>query len=403
MGILDLFGSKPTPAKFASLMTDAARRLGITDTVRFDADAFSLTIGADASRVLNLHNAYNDYCRATKDKRAGVIASYATAFVPPSIPATFAAVRPGLLPILRGRVTPDMLRLTQACTNDVKHDALATLPFSEDAVLMLAYDTEHTVHPITESMLAGWGVSIEECLAVALDNLRDRTVASFDEVVPGVFVSAWNDSYDTSRLLFPDIVHQLNLGAEPVMMIPTRGRMFATSGVNLAGMLAMTELAQRCVDDEGRHISALMYRFHRGRAVEHLPEEPVAAKLKALQAQLLASDYGGQKELLEKFHERKGIDIFIASCQLMQTADGGVVTMGVWTEGVPSLLPKTSMVVLNRLDGNGEPVEMIAVAWDELMNKTGALKLLDASYPPRYRTTEFPPKAVRDTLVTIEL
>ncbi|NHZ91681.1 hypothetical protein F2P45_22120 [Massilia sp. CCM 8733] len=403
MGILDLFGSKLTPAKFATLMTDAARRLGITETIRYDADAFSLAIGADTSRVLNLHNAYNEYCRAGNDERAGVIAAYAAAFVPRSMPATFAAARQALLPILRNRATPDLLRLTQACTNDVGHDAQATLPFSEDAVLMLAYDTEHAVQPITASMLKGWGVSIEECLAVALDNLRERTVSRFDEVVPGVFVSAWNDSYDTSRLLFPDIVHQLNLGADPVMMIPTRGRMIATSGVNLAGMLAMTELAQRYVDEEGRQISALMYRFHKGRAVQHIPEEPVAARLKALQLQSLASDYGGQKQLLDRFHERKGIDIYVASCQLMQAADGSVVTMSVWTEGVATLLPKTSMVVLNRVVADGEPVEPIAVAWDELMNKTGSLKLLDASYPPRYRTIGFPPGAVLDTLVLIAL
>ena len=175
---------------------------------------------------------------------------------------------------------------------------------------------------------------------------------------------------------------------------------FVTAGVNFAGMMAMAELAQRYADEEGRGISALMYRFHRGRAVQHIPEEPVAAKLKTLQFTLMTADYASQKQLLDKFHERKAIDIFVASCQLMQGADGTVVTMGVWTEGVSTLLPKTTIVVLNRLDANKQPIEMVAVAWDELMNKTGALKLLDTAYPPRYRTTEFPPKAVRDTLVT---
>lgn len=320
--------------------------------------------------------------------------------VPHAMPATFAEAKAALLPILRNRSMPDLLRLTQACANDVKHDAQAALPFSEDTLLMLAYDTEHAVQPITASMLKGWGVSSEECLAVALDNLRERTAPRFDEVVPGVFVSAWNDSYDTSRLLFPDIAQQLDLGGDPVMMIPTRGRMLVTASVNVAGIMAMAELAQRYADEEGCGISALMYRFHKGRAVQHVLEEPVAAKLKVLQFSLLTADYASQKQLLDKFHERKGIDIYVASCQLMQGADGAVVTMGVWTEGVSTLLPKTAIVVLNRLDGNGQPIEMIAVAWDELMNKTGALKLLDTAYPPRYRTTEFPPKAVRDTLVT---
>ncbi|NHZ94439.1 hypothetical protein [Massilia sp. CCM 8734] len=97
--------------------------------------------------------------------------------------------------------------------------------------------------PAKFATLMEWGVSVEDGLAAASDNLRGRSVTNFDEVVPGVFLSAWNDSYDSSRLLFPDIVHRLNLGAEPVMMMPTRSRLIATSAHKLAGMLAMVEPA----------------------------------------------------------------------------------------------------------------------------------------------------------------
>lgn len=403
VGIFDLFNTKPTAAKFATLMTDTARRRGMTQPIRFDAAAFSLTIGTDNALVLNLHNAYNDYCRAGKGERDQVLASYSAALSQPVMPPTFALARHGLMPILRSRAMPEVLRLTQLADNDNKHNAHAVLPFSEDAVLMLAYDTEHAVQPIDLATLRQWGVSVEECLAVALDNLRERSVASFDEVAPGVLVSAWNDSYDTSRLLLPDIVHRLNLGADPVMMIPTRARLIATSSGNPAGMLAMAELAQRYADQEGRQVSALMYRFHKGRAVQYVPGEPVAGKLKALWSQSMASDYAGQKQLLEKFHERKGIDIFVASFQVMQRPDQSVLTMSVWTEGVSSLLPKTDIVALIRLDGNGQLLDTMMLPWDELADKTNALKLLDAGYPPRYRTTEFPPKAVRDTLTAIAL
>jgi hypothetical protein len=403
VGILDLFGAKPSPAKFATLMSDAARRQGITDPIRFDPEAFSLSVGGDGSRVFNLHNAFNDYCRAPKGERGQVIAAYAAAFVPPSIPTSFADARAGLLPILRSRALPEVVRLSQLGDADTTPDAQAALPFSADTVLMLAYDSAHAVQTLGAATLKEWGVSAEECLPIALENLRDRSVSTFEQVAPGLYVGAWNDSYDTSRLLFPDLVHQLNLGADPVMMIPTRARLLATSAGNAAGLQAMVDLAQHYADQEGRQISTLMYRFQQGRAVQYLPEAALAARLKPQQLKALVSDYAGQKDLLDKFHERKGIDIYVASCELMRAADGSLVTMSVWTEGVPTLLPKSDLVVLNRFDEVGDPIEMIAVAWDELAGKTDVLVALEASYPPRYRTTGFPSKAVCATLLTIEL
>ena len=403
MGILDLFNSKPTPATFATMMTDAARRRGETQPIRFDADAFSLTIGTDDARVLNLHNVYRDYCKAGKGERARVIDVCLAAALQPHRPATFAQCRQSLLPILRRRAMSEVLRLTQLADNDSEHNARAVLPFSEDAVLMLGYDTEHAVEPLAVSDLKAWGVSAEECLAVALDNLRDRSVCKFDEALPGVFLSAWNDTYDSSRLLFPDIVHQLNLGADPVMMMPTRSRLIATSANNIAGMLAMVDLAQRFADQEGRQVSALMYRFHKGRAVEYVPVEPVAGQLKLFQSQSLASEYALQKGLLEKFHRRKGIDIFVASCKVLQRPGESAFTMCSWTEGVSSLLPKTDLVALLRLDGSGKLRESLLLEWDELAEKTGALTLLDAIYPPRYRTGEFPSQTLRETLTPIVL
>lgn len=403
MGILDLFSSKPTPAKFATLMSDAIRQQGITESIRFDEDAFSLVIGSDGSQVFNLYNAYNDYCRAAKGDRAQIIAEYATGFPPPTVPASLADARANLLPILRNRAMPEFMRLDRLADSDDPGDVLAALPFSEDTVLMLAHDGEHALQTLGAEILKEWSVNIEDCLPIALDNLRERSVSRFEQVAPGVFVGTWSDSYDTSRLLLPDLVYQLDLGGEPVMMIPTRGCLLATSANNLAGMLLMVDLAQRFGDEEARQVSTLMYRFENGRPVQYVPDEEVAAALKPMQLKTIAFDYRLQKERIDKFHERKGIDMYVADCELMRGPDGNLVTMSVWTEDVATLLPKTDMVVLNRLDAAGQPLGMLAVHWDELASKTGALVLFDSSYPPRYRTTDFPSTALCETLTTIEL
>ncbi|NHZ43842.1 hypothetical protein [Massilia aquatica] len=121
------------------------------------------------------------------------------------------------------------------------------------------------------------------------------------------------------------------------------------------------------------------------------------------QSQSLASEYELQKGLLEKFHRRKGIDIFVSSCKVLQRAGESAFTMCTWTEGVSSLLPKTDVVVRVRLDGSGKLRESLLLEWGELADKTGALTLLDATYPPRYRTGEFPSQALRETLTPIAL
>lgn len=57
-----------------------------------------------------------------------------------------------------------------------------------------------------------------------MDNLRDRSAGNFMpfDGVPGLVRSNWNDGYDRSRILLPDLICRGVGSGNPVIMIPTR-------------------------------------------------------------------------------------------------------------------------------------------------------------------------------------
>ncbi len=362
-------------------------------------------MGANGDQIFNLDNFYRDYCRVSKAERKNVIHRYAHSFLGNELPKTFAEAQSKLLPILRSRSMIEYVALTSAGEHSASLPA--SQPFSADTAIMLAYDTEHSMMTLTESTLADWGVSFDSALAVATDNLRDATVASFEQVAPGLFIGTWDDAYDTSRLLFPDMVYQLGVGGEPLVMIPTRSRIMVVSANDRAAQLIMIGLARQFVEEEGRQVSALMYRYEQGRAVEFASSDPeVSGLMTEFLRSTLAGDYAGQKEMLEKSHEKTGLDIFVASYQVLSSQKTGLqASFSVWTENVDTLLPETDLVALVASaeldDDNSGPPKLIA--WRDLQAATGAFERLPDRYPARYKPGNFPDRAARETMPAIEL
>ena len=408
MGFLDFFKSTPSRERFTDIAADGLRAEGYSAPIQIDQPGFRLLLGSDGSQIFNLDNFYRDYCRVSKAERKSVIQRYSKGMIGNDLPSTFVDAKPNLLPILRSRSLIEYVALSGDGDGDVTNDNLpASQPFSADSVIMLAYDTEHAMVTISGSTLADWEVSFSTALAAATDNLRDATVASFEQVLPGLFVGTWDDAYDTSRLLFPDVVYQLGVGGEPLLMIPTRNRFMVVSANDRAAQLSMIGLARQFVSEEGRQISALMYKYEQGRAVKYTPSDSeVARHLAEFRRSMLADDYAGQKEMMEKSHEISGADVFVASYQVLSSKKTGrEASFTVWTEDVDSLLPETDLVALVSTaeleDGNSAPPKLIA--WRDLQAATGAFERVPDRYPARYKPVNFPNQAAREALPATEL
>ena len=389
MGIFDFLRSNPSPEKFAQLVRRAFADAGYAEPLRYDADDFRLLSEDGKSMVHNLHNVYREYLAAPRDGRAAIVDKYVSVFLTSGLPATFAEARGALMPLVRGRATLEFLRLQSAAEQPILD---ASAPFSADSVIMLAYDSELSIQTVTGETLRDWGVSFDDALAVAIDNLRDATVSHFSRIAPGVHMGAWDDDYETSRILFPDIFYQLSVGGEPLVMIPTRNRVLVASANDVGAQRRMLNLAHEMAE-EGRIVSALMYRFEHGKAVEHAPDDAaVRASLDDLKRSYLADDYASQKQLLDEQYDKDGTDVFVASYQLLRkTESGNTISYGVWTESVDTLLPEVDMVALVT-QAEGDQTETSFVAWDELRAHIKELSVSEAGYPARYRLRTFPSK-----------
>jgi uncharacterized protein YtpQ (UPF0354 family) len=405
VGIFDFFKSTPTPEKFATIAADGLRKAGYGAPIQIDQAGFRLLLGEDGNTIFNLSNFYRDYCRVSKAERIHVIEGYTKSMIGNELPAAFADAKAKILPILRSRSLIEHMALTAASDPEIT-SIPASQPFSTDTTIMLAYDTEHAMVTLSGTALADWGVSFETALAAATDNLRDATVASFEQLVPGLYLGTWNDSYDTSRLLFPDLAYQLGLGGEPLVMIPTRNRIMLASSNDRAAQLAMIAMARQFIDDEGRQVSSLMYSYQQGRPLEYMPADPdVAGALAEFLRRTLAEDYAGQKDMLEQSHQQTGTDIFVASYQILSSKQTGrEASFTVWTEDVDTLLPQTDLVALvstaDLEDGSDAPPKL--VAWRDVQ-ATGAFTQVPDRYPARYQPGSFPNQAARDALPAIEL
>ncbi|MFZ6653855.1 hypothetical protein [Undibacterium sp. TJN19] len=392
MGFFDFFSSKPSTKKFGQIVINYARANGFQQPINFDEAEFRLVVGDNASHVLNLHNAYRDYCAVPKHQRDTVLLKYTAGLKIEGIPDDFASAKAHLMPSLKPRGQGEYLRLTSKIQDkEMSYDA-AALPFSDDAVLMLAYDTEHSMALVNKSNYESWGVTMEQALAAALDNLRDRTADHFVDLGHGLVAGVWDDAYDSSRILLHDLAYRANCGSDPVMMIPSRGRFLLTASNAIAGQLKMIEVARLSSETDGRTVSACMYKIKGDQLVVYTPEDAsVREQLNNLRTSFFAEDYGSQKELLDALHDKNGDDTFVASFTVFKNNDTDKLTsLCTWTRGVISLLPKTDLVAMVTPGATDDKYESKILSWADAVSMAAPLMQEVEGYPVRYLVREFP-------------
>lgn len=392
MGLFDFFRSPPSRDAFAQIVLRQIGQDGLASDSRYEREQFRIVSGSDDGHVFNLDNAYRDYCAAPRKQRARVVQHYLNIYSAPGMPSSFADARASLMPVLRSRRQGDYLRLLAQTEPQRPAFATACQDFSEDAVVMLTHDTEANMATIGQATLAQWGVTFEQALAAALDNLRDRTAHSFVTLGNGLLLGDWNDAYDSSRLLLPDLLFRACEGGEPLVMVPTRGRFLLASSHNAAGQLAMVALADQLARDEGRHVSTALYGVREGKIVACEPADAaVATALRRFQTIVRADLYNQQKEEWEQLNTSTGEDVFVASCMLIERQSGErVVSVSSWARAVHTLLPRTDVVALELNDEHGERSGSKLLAWDDAQAIGGGLMEQIDCYPVRYRVRAFP-------------
>ena len=159
--------------------------------------------------------------------------------------SSWEVAKPKLLPSLKSQ---DYLNQTRSLEGgDKLVDNLVVLSHNDELRILIAVDSEFSMFFATKDQLANWGVSPEEALNQALENLAKLTAPHWVEATErakrhGVFAFNVQDSYDASRLLLPDFYERASraLGCTRIAVgVPNRDMVAAFPADNPANLDAL--------------------------------------------------------------------------------------------------------------------------------------------------------------------
>jgi uncharacterized protein YtpQ (UPF0354 family) len=388
MKLFDKLFGPPSKDKFAQLMMDAIQKAGETGEITYEQEEFRLRGEDENGSIIFLGNVYEEYCAAQAEQREKILKLCVRNWFGHlrEMPEEFEDVKPDLLPVVRARSYFELTRLQM----EVEGHEAAISPhevLGEHFAVGLVYDLPDSMRSIPQQVLDGWGVSFYEALEAARQNLTELKHGFIGpESGQGVYLSASKDSYDASRLILTDLIRQFRVKGDPIAMIPNRDTLIVVGSEDEAGLTAMLSLAKEALK-KPRPISGIALRLEGDEWTPWLPDpsHPQYAEFRQLQLQSRGQDYAEQKALLDKLHEKNGVDVFVASYSALQDKKGRVLSYAVWPEGPVALLPQTDLVAFMR-----EGHDPVMADLDRVLTEVGHLMEPQEMYPPRYLVKEFP-------------
>ncbi|RZL36826.1 MAG: hypothetical protein EOP35_10155 [Rubrivivax sp.] len=390
MSFLDRLLGRPT---LEILIQDATRWLQDHGSSDVEASAERMEIRhrrGGGMNTLSLGNLWREYQNAPRNERRATLLKYLESVTldDGAVPADYATARPRLMPVLRSVGGMGLARQAGTGVNAPAGGFAAQRPLVADIVTALVVDLPSSMVYVNEATLADWGVTWDQALGDALDNLRGLPEhGGWREIAPGVWSGEWGDSYESSRLLLPDLIHRLGVG-DPVAMVPFRNALLVTSAANPDDIHRLVQVAHDAMDTQGRWVSFQLLCLQ-GKAWTPFTASGAAA---AVQASALmrseADDYEGQRKLLEGQLQAQDIDLFVASYTLFQKDGEALTSYCVWSDDVDTLLPQTASVVL--LHKDGDDTWHVRLPWYVVRERFGHLMEATDHLPVRFRVRQFP-------------
>jgi hypothetical protein len=383
--MFSFFSRTPSKAAFVKLVRAEMDRAGVQGTWEYDEQEFSLRMD-DA--LLFLGNSYASYCEADKQLRPRIVENIVSAILPlQDAPIEREQALGMAVAVIRELALFEFTSLLWQMDGIERPVEMAAEPVSDWLGRTVVLDSPGSMRMVTQKDLEHWDISFDELFAVGLEKLRASTPAQFTEV-NGILLGTWKDDYDSSRILLPGLFQELHLEGDPVMVTPNRLTLMVTGSNNHAGVIRLLQVAEEITQEQARGMNPAPLTYRDGHLQDFRVERdsplynPVerASKIAALVY------YTGQKEELEKLHQKTGKDIFVATYNLSQGEDGSYNSYSVWSQGVPTLLPKADVVFFH----HPEAKLSVSAEWDDVMRVAGDLMLDTGMFPARWYVSRFP-------------
>ena len=378
MGLFDWLSGKPSIDKFAESMMAGLHAAG--DTRQFEYDRANGRLVYEDG-MINLGTIFAEHCQVAKTDRDDHLSAMVRAMLPPPpLPEDFADASHDLRPRIWGRK-----QLSQLDPEKLPPHHLV----GSNLIATLVYDLPDSVRTISEGELEGWGVSYYEAMEVATSQLiKDNFVfASLaDSLGDSVHCAITGDTYDASRLLVVDLIRRLSVNGTPIAMVPGRDQLFITGSDDEAGLALLLKRAEEGYREAARPLCPLPLCLDDDQWVDWMPDSshPLYKEFRDFELKVLHGDYEEQKPELEKLH---GEDRFVASFTAMKKDGDKLISYGTWSKGVPTLLPRTQLVMFFDPESNDT---VASGTWEHVQSVVGHLMKETEDCPVRYFVEEFP-------------
>jgi hypothetical protein len=386
--------SQPPLSKDDFGQTVAARikKAGEPGKVTYVSEDFRIVFEDQGEMVgqFNLHNVYQEYCARRADQRETMLSRIVQVALArhKKIPEDWADAKPDIMPAVRSRATFEMLWLEHRAPGGQTRPDLPSCEVGDHLLAMLVYDLPAATQTVPGQQLEQWGVSFYEAMEVAKENLAAIEIA-VAKTGDGFYAVLTGDSYDSSRLLLPELVHQLEVQGDTIAMVPHRDVLLITGSEDADGLALMAQFAEAAFEHP-RYLSCLPLRLEGTEWESWMPpgDHPHFAEYRLLEVKSLAGQYERQQEVLKTVHEREGTKLFVGTYRTGESNLGTLLSYCLWINGQDMLLPKTHKLFL----ADHEHGIVAGGDWDRVQEAVGDLLEETDLYPARYRVRAFPTK-----------
>ncbi|HYH99607.1 hypothetical protein [Hyalangium sp.] len=381
--------------EYARKALETLRAAGFTDPLRYDPERFHIQIpdaqGQQAQTIF-LGNLYEEYRATPPERRDRVLRKITAIGRAPEFPISYAAARTALLPAVRPRTSFSLLEILDLDSPLNTPRPTEWRPLGEVLAVAIVLDTPDAMKYLGQQHFQEWGVTFDEALGAAMENLRSQSSEPLIPVAPGVCASAWRDSYAASRMLLDEVLRRCKVRGDPVVFVPHRDLLLITGSEDEDGLLRAAEIAQESLQAPRPIDGRALRRTPQGWR-PFLPSPPSKAWLamRKLAVYSQARDYADQRDQLRQHHEQLGVDLFVADFVLSEDEQGRVVSQAVWVKGIDTLLPRVDRIFFMDSELGPEAPPVAVVRWEAVERDMGAQLLpVEGDYPVRYRPQSFP-------------
>jgi hypothetical protein len=196
--------------------------------------------------------------------------------------------------------------------------------------------------------LALWGVTWDDVIERALDQLRERSLGKpFHRLSSGIYRADFGDGQNASRMLLPELWSGLFPGQNTFIAIPSDDELLIAPQVLLPQLV---EAITRSLAGPGQRIMATIYQQVEDKFLPANLQDPhpIAQPQRELRQSDLVEAYRAQERALPAELGQP------AELGLIKTQQGRSVNYCTWVEGGPALLPDTDLVGF--VAANGRPL-----------------------------------------------